>query len=197
MVTGERLREAFLDAPMAHYFRCKLPGVDDAGRLARIEETLKFLFISAECTGSIPVSAEIDEVWHLWILQTREYMDLCDRLPQHGYIHHSSHDYLRHADPFIGESQPLREDVRMLALYVRNFGVFRPDRLRYWLLPAHLVGRCGWDLAALNEWLLLGAFDCVTDRGGPAEGTECKSCVESPWTVPAIIKASSAGIYAA
>ncbi|OWQ93816.1 hypothetical protein CDN99_05110 [Roseateles aquatilis] len=168
MIANAALREAFLDDPMQHYFACKLAGVEAHERLARIEETLKFLFIASECTGSIPVTKEIDEVWHLWILQTREYMALCGRLPSAAYIHHSSNDYLRWSDPFVGESQPLREDVRMLALYVRNFGPFREDRVRYWLLPSHLVGRRGWSVATLNEWLVLGAFDCVTDRGATA-----------------------------
>jgi hypothetical protein len=153
VISGPQLREAFLDAPMWHYFKCKLRDVEEAELLLRIEETLKFLFIAGECTGSIPVSREIDDVWHLWILQTQEYMRLCEQLPQGSYIHHSSNDYLRWFDPAVGEGQPLAEDVKMLALYVRNFGPFEPERVRHWLLAAHLVQRCGWTVGSLNDWL--------------------------------------------
>jgi hypothetical protein len=41
---------AFLDPPMLHYFRCKFANLPADELQARIEETLKFLFISHECT---------------------------------------------------------------------------------------------------------------------------------------------------
>jgi hypothetical protein len=152
--TGERLIAAFLDPPMHHYFAHKFTSLTNDELRVRIEETLKFLFISHECTGSIPVSKEIDEIWHAWILQTREYAALCERLPAQSFIHHSSNDYLSYFDPAVGELSKLTEEVKMLALYAANFGGFDSRRTKYWLLANYLVERREWSVAQLNDWLL-------------------------------------------
>ena len=80
-ITGEDLRAAYLTAPMMHYFRKKLAEVADDDLLARIEEALKYLAISRYCRSAIPVTREIDDIWHYWILQTQEYEQLCRVLP--------------------------------------------------------------------------------------------------------------------
>jgi len=41
---------------MLHYFQCKFADLPADELQARIVETLKFLFLSHECTGGIPVS---------------------------------------------------------------------------------------------------------------------------------------------
>lgn len=153
-MTNDQLVSAFLDPPMLHYFRCKFANLQADDLRARIEETLKFLFISHECTGAIPVNREIDDIWHAWILQTREYASLCERLPARGFIHHSSNDYLRYFDPAIGEQDDLGREVKMLALYVANFGPFEASRTQYWLLADHLLARRRWSVEDLNNWLL-------------------------------------------
>jgi hypothetical protein len=152
--TGEQLIAAFLDPPMHHYFTQKFSSLRKDELLIRIEEALKFLFISHECAGAIPVSKEIDDIWHAWILQTREYVALCERLPTQTFIHHSSNDYLRYFDPAVGELSNFAEEVKMLALYVVNFGKFEGGRTRYWLLASYLIDRRGWSVAQLNDWLL-------------------------------------------
>jgi hypothetical protein len=154
MTERRSLSAALLDAPMSHYFRRKFPDLSADELALRIEEALRFLFISHECTGAIPVSKEIDDIWHAWILQTQEYMALCDKLPSHRYIHHSSNDYLSFFDPAVGERVGLEEDVRMLALYVVNFGPFKEQAARHWLLARHLMERRGWSVSELNDWLL-------------------------------------------
>ena len=153
MIANEQLRAAFLDEPMLHYFKSKLPELPYHGLLARIEETLKFLYLASECTGPIPVSREIDEIWHYWILQTQEYASLCESLPTGTMIHHSSNEYLRYFDQTVGKNNDLALDVKMLALYVGNFGPFEPGRAKYWLFATHLVQRCGWTTQQLNDWL--------------------------------------------
>ncbi len=148
------LSAVLLDAPMAHYFGRRFADLADDELQLRIEETLRFLFISHECTGAIPVSKEIDEIWHAWILQTQEYMALCEKLPTGRYIHHSANDYLSYFDPLVSERDSLEQDVRMLALYGANFGPFDERRAAHWLFARHLVQRCGWAVSTLNEWLL-------------------------------------------
>src|SRR5258708_1342495 len=80
-ITTERLRAAFRPVPMAQYFGRKLPHLAPDELEARIEETLKFLMLASQCTGSIPVTGDIDEIWHYWILQTQQYDALCAALP--------------------------------------------------------------------------------------------------------------------
>jgi hypothetical protein len=78
-ITGQQLCDAYLSVAMLHYFRKKFSQLTEAELRARIEETLKFLAISTYCSGAIPVSREIDEIWHYWILQTKEYEQKCLR----------------------------------------------------------------------------------------------------------------------
>ena len=153
-MNNDQLLTAFLDPPILHYFQCKFTELRADELQARIEEALKFLFISHECTGPIPVSKDIDAIWHAWILQTLEYSKLCERLPARSFIHHSSNDYLRYFDSSVGEQNDFVLDVKMLALYVANFGPFEASRTKYWLLASHLVERCGWSVEQLNDWLL-------------------------------------------
>ncbi len=152
-ITGEDLRAAYLTAPMMHYFRKKLAEVADDDLLARIEEALKYLAISRYCRSAIPVTREIDDIWHYWILQTQEYEQLCRVLPGGEFIHHSSNDYLEYGDPEIGARWDMRADVEMLAIYVANFGPFVASRVRYWHLAAFLIDKRGWSLHELNQWL--------------------------------------------
>ena len=148
------LSKVLLDAPMRHYFACKFPELPADELDLRIEETLRFLFIAHECPGTIPVSPEIDEIWHAWILQTQEYMTLCEKLPGGSYIHHSSNDYLRYFDPLVGDGPDLVSHVRMLVLYVVHFGAFEERRAQHWLLARYHLQRRNWTLAMVNEWLL-------------------------------------------
>lgn len=156
MKPSRSLSHSLLDAPMRHYFERKFPQLPPQELALRIEETLRFLFISHECTGAIPVSREVDEIWHAWILQTQEYMALCDKLPARQYVHHSSNEYLAWFDPGVGGPNELDQDVKMLALYVANFGPFDSPRARHWLLAQHLLDRQGWSVDELNDWLHSG-----------------------------------------
>lgn len=155
MISDHQLRSAYLDEPTIAYFRRKLTDVPEAELQRRVEETIKFLIIATECTGAIPVTREIDQIWHLWILQTQEYVKLCQLLPAGEFIHHSSNDYLAFFDPSVDEGTDLAGDVKMLALYVQNFGPFDSDRAKYWRLATHVVDDLGWSLQQLNEWLLI------------------------------------------
>ena len=157
MISDDRLWAAFVDDAMAGYFGRKFPDVAPSELRSRICEALKFLFISPECHGSIPVTKDIDEIWHAWILQTQEYMELCTQLPAGHYIHHCSNDYLAASGDAEGAPDDLANAVRMLALYVHHFGPFDPARTRYWRHASHLVERCGWSVDDLNDWLLTPA----------------------------------------
>jgi hypothetical protein len=154
IITNQQLRDAFLSPQMKSYFEKRLSSVSHAEVLERIEEALKFLNIAVYCHGNIPVSKEIDEVWHYWILETKEYRKLCSALHGRKFLHHSSNDYLEYFDKEIhSRGNDLTGDVAMLCSYVLNYGPFKSSRVKYWLLAAHLVDKCGWSVRKLNRWL--------------------------------------------
>jgi hypothetical protein len=152
-VSGTELRHAYLSSAMLHYFRKKLANLSENELRVRLEETLKFLALARFCTGPIPISSEIDEIWHYWILQTQQYRQVCCFLPGGEFLHHSSNAYIECFDPEVGSRDNLRSDVLMLATYVANFGPFEHDRFKYWMLARHLIENCGWTLNELNSWL--------------------------------------------
>jgi hypothetical protein len=153
-ITNQQLRAAFLTAPMRHYFEKKLAPVSPAEVQVRVEEALKFLNIAVFCHGSIPVSKEIDEIWHYWILETQEYKKLCRALQGGKFLHHRSNAYTEYFDKDIAtRGNDLKHQVAMLSNYLLNYGPFKKDRVKYWLLAAHLVEKCGWSVRQLNGWL--------------------------------------------
>ena len=152
-ISGSDLREELLEPGMEYYLRAKLPDVSVEELNARVEETLRFLYLSSECAGDIPVTREIDDLWHLLILQTAEYERLCRRLPGGKFIHHCSNKFLAYFGEGRSRDGSLRNEVRMHALYVQNFGKFDCDRVRYWRLASYLVQEVGWTTEDLNDWL--------------------------------------------
>lgn len=153
-ITNRQLRQAFLTPAMQYYFEKKLAHVSPAELRVRIEEALKFLNIAAFCHGNIPVSKEIDEIWHYWILETQQYKRLCRALQGGTFLHHRSNAYMEYFDKNVmTRANDLQQDVAMLSAYVLNYGPFRKDRVKYWLLADYLIQRCGWTVRQLNGWL--------------------------------------------
>jgi hypothetical protein len=154
MITGLQLRAEFLSPAMKHYFDKKLAPLASEEVDVRIEEALKFLNMAIHQRGGFPVSEEIDEVWHYWILETMEYERLCSKLTGGKMIHHSANDYLEYADKELKVLYVSPEDgVAVLISYVRNYGPFEPDRTRYWPYATAIMEWKNWDTAALNQWL--------------------------------------------
>jgi hypothetical protein len=109
--------------------------------------------MAVHCNGDIPVSKEIDEVWHLWILQTEEYDQLCARLSGGVFLHHSSNDYALFTDAGAKDRKIDRKiGIAILASYVLNYGPFETERLKYWPLAAKLAESFG-DLGRMNTLL--------------------------------------------
>jgi hypothetical protein len=154
MITNRQLRDEFLEPQMQFYFERKLAPLPSHEVLIRIEEALKYLNMAHHCYGDVPVSAEIDEVWHLWILETVEYKRLCDTLAGGVFLHHTSSDYALFVDPTTNnrEIDPLM-GIPILASYVMNYGPFTAERVRYWPLADRLVTALGGDLARFNALL--------------------------------------------
>ncbi|MFZ2314231.1 MAG: hypothetical protein WAW86_01055 [Gammaproteobacteria bacterium] len=93
LISNEILLKEFLSDALKKYFYTKLQAEDKSYVELKICELLKFLCLSHNSFGNIPFNAEIDEIWHLWILQTIQYHELMEKLPSKKFIHHSSNDY--------------------------------------------------------------------------------------------------------
>lgn len=154
MITNEQLRAAFVSPAMKFYFDRKLAPLASDEVDARVEELLKYLNMAAFSHGGIPFNDEIDDVWHLWIMQTKEYALLCHKLQGSKFIHHSSNEYEAFSDPEV-KTRPMeiQRAVGMLRSYVMNYGPFAEDRVRYWPMATQLMQRLGWSVQRLNEWL--------------------------------------------
>jgi hypothetical protein len=164
MITGHQLREEFLGPQMRFYFERKLEPLPSDDVLVRIEELLKYLNMAVHCNGDIPVSKEIDEVWHFWILQTQEYDELCAKLSGGVFLHHSSNDYALFTDPGAKDRKVDRTTgIAILASYVMNYGPFEVDRLKYWPLADKLAESIG-DLAQLNALLQPPSHSLATEE---------------------------------
>ena len=161
MISNEQLRASFVTPAMAYYFERKLAPLPKADVDARVEELLKYLNLAAHSHGGIPFSDEIDDVWHLWIMQTKEYMQLCMKLQGGKFIHHSSNDYEEYTDKDLRQRPvDLQRAVAMLRAYVVNYGPFAADRVRYWPLAGRVMEQLGWSVDRLNAWL--GVAACTT-----------------------------------
>lgn len=57
----------------------------DARSVAR--EAARFLSLASRSDDVVVPSAVVDVAWHLWLLDSRHYFALCDRLGS-GYLHH-------------------------------------------------------------------------------------------------------------
>jgi hypothetical protein len=154
MITGQQLRAELLSPAMKHYFDMKLAPLSSEEVDVRIEETLKFLNMAIHGRGGCPVTEELDEVWHYWILETMEYEKLCSKLTGGKMIHHTGNNYLEYMDKELKVLYVSPEDgVAVLLSYVQNYGPFEPDRIQYWPYAASIMKWKNWDTAALNEWL--------------------------------------------
>ena len=154
MITREDLRSAFLSPQMIYYFHKKLAPLPSAEVDLRVEEALKFLNLAMYSPGAIPVSKEIDDVWHYWVLETAEYQALCGKLPGGRFLHHSSNEYEEFHDPLAKEKEiDPAVQVAYLGAYVKNFGPFEPDRVHHWPFAKRLMDLFGWSLSELNDRL--------------------------------------------
>jgi hypothetical protein len=154
MITNEQLQQTFVSPRMRFYFHEKLAPLPPDEIDARVEEVLKYLNMAIFFEGYLPVSKEIDDVWHYWILETAEYADLCSKLQGRVFFHHTSAAYISYVNPEVYKRPiDLGLGITILSSYVLNYGPFRPDRVKHWPLAVTLMERLGWDLDELNRRL--------------------------------------------
>ncbi|MFJ9123171.1 hypothetical protein ACIRJS_03705 [Streptomyces sp. NPDC102340] len=152
-VTGEDLRELLghgLHSEVVAYF-VKETGEERAYVERQITECLRYLYLVSKYRDRLsglflPVEQAIDEIWHYLILQTREYVALCEeRLPGRYFIHHRSIAYEDYqAEP--SREQVAEEALRWIPLYCREFGPFDEGALPHWTIVRYLHQHLGMPL---------------------------------------------------
>lgn len=141
-----------LPPKMEEYFYRKLVGESQQEIRIKLIEFLKFCLLYPQTKCNIPFNDEIDEIWHLWILQTRQYQDLMDKLPAKTFIHHTSNEYT--ADEEM--SDPKKEvnmQVSFLVSYVYNFGDFTEETVHFWPMANKLYYKHDNNMYKLNQFL--------------------------------------------
>lgn len=154
MITNEQLQETFVSDRMRFYFHEKMAPLSADEIDARIQELLKYLNMAIFFEGYLPVSKEVDDAWHYWILETAEYEQLCEKLQGRVFFHHSSAAYISYVNPEVYRRPiDLGLGITILSSYVLNYGPFQADRVNHWPLAVILMRRLGWTLDELNRHL--------------------------------------------
>lgn len=130
---------------------------------------LKYISITSLGIQSLlPVDTKVDEIWHEFILQTKEYeFFCCSVLPGRAYIHHSSVsqvDYLSGASK--GDDDFFEEQMYWLGYHYLNFGAFNEGELQQWKCTKFLCESLGMEIEGINEKAKtiadhLKSWDCV------------------------------------
>ncbi|MDG4825071.1 hypothetical protein O7635_24750 [Asanoa sp. WMMD1127] len=117
----------------------------------QVEECLRFLSIASELGGCfIPLSKEVDEIWHALVVQTRSYARLCESLPGGTFVHHESLKLSAYIEA-VGRTAAVREFVAWIPRYVSRFGEFTEERAQYWRVCTFLRDELGLSLPEINE----------------------------------------------
>lgn len=116
----------------------------------QFNEFLKFIFLrSCYGKGFIPVAHEIDEFWHEFILQTREYASFCMSLPGQHFIHHNSvtlGEYAKQED----RDEIVRNLLDWIPRYIQHFGDFTTETANWWMIVQFLQNEMQLSLMEIN-----------------------------------------------
>ncbi|HEV8052091.1 MAG TPA: hypothetical protein VGP47_06335 [Parachlamydiaceae bacterium] len=153
LLSDNELVKKYLPLKMEKFFYKKLSSEKQERVKLKIVEFLKYIVLSQYTAGPIPFSKEIDEIWHIWILQTRQYQELMELLPIDKFCHHCSNAYYDEGENEIEVEKEINRKVSFLMSYVHNFGEFKEETLRFWPMAFdlyHLHGNC---LTAMHHYI--------------------------------------------
>ena len=140
---------------MLEHLRNKLSRIDGNELDRQVVEFIKFMLIvsTGAPPGELPVSVEIDTIWHEWLLETREYEWLCRNFLGR-FIHHSGMKSLGTSSEQGDDHQGLERDLYFCVAYMVNFGCLDKERLRYWPSVNRVLGSLQLSLGELYHTAL-------------------------------------------
>lgn len=149
----KNLIETYVSKHMLKVYRKSFDQWDSEKQETALEEFLKFAIL-ASYFGNIfiPCTRDIDQIWHKFILETRDYFAFCDRIKPGNYLHHSGVTYDDYCEMKPGE-KVIEEDVSVLASYWQNFGPFTEKTIGYWHFGNVLRLRHGMTIDDFNEMI--------------------------------------------
>lgn len=113
-------------------------------------EFLKFMYISSITDKKfIPVTKEIDDIWHEYILQTKAYSELCLSLPGKKFINHKSISFDQYCHNN-SKDVVIKDMVSWVPLYKEYFGPFLEKNANYWFLVKFLINELDMKLCDIN-----------------------------------------------
>jgi hypothetical protein len=179
--SDDHLFESFFSPSLYTYFRVKCPEIAPDELRIRLTELVKFLILAHEFPGNILFGEDLDDLWHLWIMQTREYEKLCQTLPSGLFMHHDSRDQPAHsvtwaeadalAERMIAEKaekgparagadvspERIRQNAERLlsffASYIENFGPVQSKVVSCWPPLQRLLRRMRWSTEDFNAFI--------------------------------------------
>jgi hypothetical protein len=153
-ITSDALIQKYLPTQMEKYFYKKLKNEKEEYVKLKVGELLKYLSMCHYTFGDIPFNDEIDEVWHLWILQTVQYQALTETLPSKRFINHCSNDYVDEKSKATQDENDINNQISYLVSYVVNFGAFTASTVIFWPMANTLMKLLNFNLDELNRYLL-------------------------------------------
>ncbi|MFE0698831.1 hypothetical protein [Streptomyces sp. NPDC058872] len=152
--TAEELLGPALHEEVVRHFTTKPDAPSAAVVRHRVRECLRYLYLVSRHPDRLgglflPVEQDVDEIWHYLILQTREYLDLCERrLPGGHFVHHRSVSYDAYQEA-PGRETAAEEALRWIPLYTDAFGPFDADALPHWTIVRFLHDELHMSLAEI------------------------------------------------
>lgn len=142
---------SYLTPRMREVIAKNLANRDEKLLQLQIEECLKFLYVaSREGGGLIPVSKEVDDIWHELILETSFYEEFCRSLPGGVFLNHASIGMNEYSETS-GKEKTIRESLDWLPKYYSYFGKFTKERAQLWSIVQFLENEIGLSLDEINE----------------------------------------------
>src|SRR3990167_4210662 len=124
----------------------KFAHLTEPERTVRAAECLKFLYLRSKTgQGFIPLSGAVDEFWHAFILQTREYAAFCQALPGGDFIHHNSITLSEHAEQ-VSREATVQRLLDWIPHYLEHFGPFTEHSAPHWMIVTLLQQAFGYTL---------------------------------------------------
>jgi hypothetical protein len=122
----------YLTAKMQYYLDREFIHWSQKKRRAGVSEFFKFMEIATtrDKTTFIPLTKDGDDIWHLFILQTREYKTLCDKIMPNSFLDHESESYDSYSFEMTND-EANREDLFWLGKYYMKFSPFNEDTLPF------------------------------------------------------------------
>lgn len=120
----------------------------------RTAEFLKFIYLRSLWVGGnegfVPVKKAIDEIWHVFIVQTREYERFCQALPGKVFLHHTT-VHLKDLERKQDRAFLIKEMLAWIPRYREYFGAFTPETAIYWMMPSFLQETLNMSLDEINQ----------------------------------------------